>query len=509
MTWRSAEWVEPLDQAENHLLQVLLDDFRLTRNGLRTFLSVRFDGETPAIRHRRSKSTLAHTIDEAARRDCQEKLDAMLLGGAMKPYQHAEHYDDFPFRYANGGTLPIVNLDGDDYYCFFYRDVFPVGWNIANGGSDSRDELVDPDPIIERELREELMVFDFHGRRRFVFQWDDAEPFDRAEFIAARKFWMDFFPGCDLNEFETSFLPLIWMPAPDSITVNGGAPCDDILLNINALDLSIEIDRVATLKLPPGAAICDGEIVSGQLLNRPVGLFPIADVRQALADDSVAFRPKIVFWNGLRRDDYPDIDEIIRGDRSFLPNLVERGIRTEEEARTCADDPRFLGLCPVTERVVRRHLDYYEHEYPVRPVSPNSPEYFVSFASEDRKWARHVYDRIRKADSRERGVFFSEELRDPSFIPAINQAIESAAKMIVVATDPRHVTKNWVQYEWESFFNEIMGGRKHARAVLVPFISGFHHHELPLTLRSKSAVKFEPDNPESGLGQLMGCLGLE
>lgn len=60
--------------------------------------------------------------------------------------------ENFPFRYASGGTLPILRMEGQGYYCFFYRDIFPIGWNIANGGCCTREELLNPQMTIEREL---------------------------------------------------------------------------------------------------------------------------------------------------------------------------------------------------------------------------------------------------------------------------------------------------------------------------------------------------------------------
>ena len=51
-------------------------------------------------------------------------------------------HDDpaFPFRFGNGGTLPVVRLADRDYYSLFYREVAPIGWNIANGGAESAAE---------------------------------------------------------------------------------------------------------------------------------------------------------------------------------------------------------------------------------------------------------------------------------------------------------------------------------------------------------------------------------
>jgi len=45
-----------------------------------------------------------------------------------------------------------VRIKEEEYYCLFYRDIFPVGWNIANGGSDNNEELLNPLLTIERSF---------------------------------------------------------------------------------------------------------------------------------------------------------------------------------------------------------------------------------------------------------------------------------------------------------------------------------------------------------------------
>ncbi len=72
------------------------------------------------------------------------------------------HFEDkhFPFRYANGGVLPIIKIKKKDYFCLFYRAVFPVGWNIANGAANTIDDIRNPVNIIHREFSEEFIIAD-------------------------------------------------------------------------------------------------------------------------------------------------------------------------------------------------------------------------------------------------------------------------------------------------------------------------------------------------------------
>jgi len=64
-----------------------------------------------------------------------------------------------PFRWASGGYLPIFCIDGVRYCMLFLRDLKPVvGWNVANGASDSKDELWNVEQILDREPKEEILI---------------------------------------------------------------------------------------------------------------------------------------------------------------------------------------------------------------------------------------------------------------------------------------------------------------------------------------------------------------
>jgi hypothetical protein len=139
-------FVRPLWMAQNHFLEVLITHFTLLRrkDGHGVELEVHFDQETPAVWSDLGKYDVQNMIvdfaAEAAR--YQKELDAFLLNGRDTVYEFNDPH--FPFRYASGGTLPIVRMGEKEYYCLFYRDVYPVGWNIANGGCDNIEELLHP-----------------------------------------------------------------------------------------------------------------------------------------------------------------------------------------------------------------------------------------------------------------------------------------------------------------------------------------------------------------------------
>jgi len=64
----------------------------------------------------------------------------------------------FPLRWASAGVFPVVEWREHTWTPFFFRDIPPVGWNIAAGGSDDDAELNDPVAFGLREFVEETIV---------------------------------------------------------------------------------------------------------------------------------------------------------------------------------------------------------------------------------------------------------------------------------------------------------------------------------------------------------------
>jgi len=88
------------------------------------------------------------------------------------------------------------------------------------------------------------------------------------------------------------------------------------------------------MTVSPDAIFCDGEIIHGELLDRPIGLFLVPRFHEILASGAREFLPDRLFWHGL---------EHAPGD---LRHVVEKAV----------EDTTEFGLCPVTEVLVRRFL---------------------------------------------------------------------------------------------------------------------------------------------------------
>jgi hypothetical protein len=287
------EYVRPLAKAENELLQVLVHRFRIERKGNGFELHVGFNDESPAIWRRGAKSHILDTLQAERRAALQGEIEAFFASN-NEAYEHRDAA--FPFRLGNGGTLPVVRLRGTDYYALFFRDSHPTGWNIANGGASTRYDLLHPDAIVERELREELIIVEPERGRWYVFDWHDARLRDHPDFAMAHAQWEERFRSQGFRGFDDVALPLKWSLPPDAdrqavehryhdaVRIRFG---DDTpiytgqgFLNINAEDFGIEFDRIAKLSVGPEAVFCDGELRSGLLLNRVVGLFALDHIHE-------------------------------------------------------------------------------------------------------------------------------------------------------------------------------------------------------------------------------------
>ncbi|MBQ5488369.1 MAG: toll/interleukin-1 receptor domain-containing protein [Clostridia bacterium] len=91
-------------------------------------------------------------------------------------------------------------------------------------------------------------------------------------------------------------------------------------------------------------------------------------------------------------------------------------------------------------------------------------------------------------------VFFSsdtlEQLGSSRYKADIDQALDSAKLMVVVLTKAEYALSHWVQYEWDSFYNDYLSGlRKDANLFTVTL--GVDIHDLPRTLRNVQNFPYE------------------
>lgn len=110
---------------------------------------------------------------------------------------------------------------------------------------------------------------------------------------------------------------------------------------------------------------------------------------------------------------------------------------------------------------------------------------FMSCKSEDYEYAEEVYNFLNSNGVRT--FLASKELRkmgDSEYRNAIMQALESAYHLIIFASKPEYVESKWVFYEWDTFVNAKLNGRKDGQIMTI--LKGVETNALRLDL-----IKYE------------------
>lgn len=106
---------------------------------------------------------------------------------------------------------------------------------------------------------------------------------------------------------------------------------------------------------------------------------------------------------------------------------------------------------------------------------------FISCKNEDYPFARKVYQYLREHNY---NVFLADtELRkkgNAEYGEIIDEALDSATHMVIVATKPEYIMAAYVKSEWRTFIEEKRSGRKMGNIVT---LIEFTISELPISLR--------------------------
>lgn len=135
----------------------------------------------------------------------------------------------------------------------------------------------------------------------------------------------------------------------------------------------------------------------------------------------------------------------------------------------------------------------------MKSVDPRSFDVFISYKNsdaqgeltQDAKLAFALHDALE-----EHGIkaFCSTlsltRMGQSAYKDAINQALDAARIMVVVGTNIDNILSPWVKYEWGSFHDDLLTGRK-TTGTLVSYISGMNPNELPRELRSYESFPLE------------------
>jgi hypothetical protein len=506
---RQLNRVQPLDRAYNHLLQVLITRFQLERQeqsgGVK--LEIEFVKKIPTIWNNLAKTNIQNKIHSFKSRvtKYQQELNEFLLEGFGDIYKFND--PSFPFRFASGGTLPIITIDKKEYYCLFYREIYPIGWNIANGATDTIFELIDPQHTIRRELGEELLIVHPARNLRYVFKWDTTELVDWPGFAAARHHFDKQYPGLNLGACKELKTTIEWSDGPDSLWVQyeDEEPnlITDCFVNINAIDFGIEIDRIAKMTIHRNAVIFDGEISGKVPVGAPIGLFPVDKINNTIENEHhTDFRPDRFFYNAKSTKYAGDrLERTIQ--KKYIPRLREGDVLSQKDVddwHQAKEKDRHFDLCPVTRSLILRHIRHEEAQIAKRRRRKWF-DFFLSWSAPDKKSAHIIYEYL--TNRLGLSVYFSEITpKQTNFPRDIHEAIKKSKGMIVLASKPEYLVRYGVMFEWITFLGAIEDGRKPKSSPLINFISGFGYNRLPNQLSLYHAIRFKRGKINTGLTSL-------
>ena len=218
-------------------------------------------------------------------------------------------------RWASGGALPIVTYDSRDWFCLFHRDIGPLGWNLANGGSEFADEWVNLRHLIYREMTEEVVVCDGiptggavlnHYRLDFDHNWFPKKRTPADELCTRHHELRRRVDDIEIqwNQIHRRIQPIdhtshkvhVIDDVVHGVFATGPADdTDDILIAVNPFELGVEVIRLIRFDLQPGEYILDGEVVRSRfgdyLARRPVGLVSVDFLKNRFRNNGESLGP--------------------------------------------------------------------------------------------------------------------------------------------------------------------------------------------------------------------------
>ena len=380
-------YISPFRTIRQRYQQVLVSEFNLKRSEGGVIMNVSFSNENLAIWNDLGKREIEKRFLKKSQEEInyiQKSLDQVLISSEKGDYSYND--TKYPFRYASGGSLPIVTIGKTQYYCLIFREIPPVGWNIANGGCDSQDEMLKPSNTIVRELNEELIIFDPELKEWYYFE----KFHDLPDHNTVRKHIQKNnrkYPSGFFDDFNKKDALVKFQKGPDKLEVKIKNEFNkeinilegterDIFININALDYGIEFDRIAQIKVGKDAIFVDGEPFPYSkrypMVNAPIGLFEKSDLDNSVRRGNEIYIPDFFFWDAQR---YPSnlvindkgistvpihkdeikkdlnncIDNFIIPKKLYMPNSLKEFYRLRNE-----DEDKIYNLCPVTCSIIKR-----------------------------------------------------------------------------------------------------------------------------------------------------------
>jgi hypothetical protein len=166
-----------------------------------------------------------------------------------------------------------------------------------------------------------------------------------------------------------------------------------------------------------------------------------------------------------------------RATSPVMPNPTASAVSSPE---TAPQSPSFIPPAPT------RSTPHYDVFISFKNLAPDGTQ------TRDSILARIVYTFL---TGKHLSVFLSsislEQLGVSAYKRAIDDALDATQVLVAVGTSREHLDSEWVRYEWDSFFNEILSGQKPQGRVFV-YLAGTEARSLPRPLRQTQIIMDAP-----------------
>ncbi|NWG06842.1 MAG: hypothetical protein HXY35_09180 [Chloroflexi bacterium] len=267
------------------------ESFGIYNNAGKKFLKDKF-GARPAL----------GTMDRLSKRFYEVLHPETELGTSLR---WGEAGEILPLRWASGGFLPIIELKGRHWALLFFRDINPIGLNIANGASETKSEYKDLHKLIGREFSEEtvLLVSEPRSGASVAQQRFTVEEFGLDSASAVSEYINPGFvekhnqlrkehdnlniellrneDGRPITPIRTPFRIRVKYHASDLRGIDDRY-IKNVLFTINPFEFGVEVIWLCKFEMNEGEYILDGEFNLGRnyLIRRPVVLLAMDYLKQ-------------------------------------------------------------------------------------------------------------------------------------------------------------------------------------------------------------------------------------
>lgn len=130
--------------------------------------------------------------------------------------------------------------------------------------------------------------------------------------------------------------------------------------------------------------------------------------------------------------------------------------------------------------------------------------------TKDYEIAQELYEALRAAKI---STFFSDvsllKAGRADYKKKIDEELEHANVMVVVGTSPANVKSNWVSYEWDSFYNDILSENKKGTFISLIHDTESHMKDYPRTIRQNQSFVYAENGVQKAVSFIANYLNIE